>query len=99
MQALKKQDSNIGLAMFSVPRGNIADSTWNAIKVSVLGNSNLVKHGDIVMALGSMFGYSDGMSYGLISSTDYKTAFSTVNVMCLRLISCQRRRVQAYCLI
>lgn len=73
--ALKKQDSNIGLAMFSVPRGNIADSTWNAIKVSVLGNSNLVKQGDIVMALGSMFGYSDGMSYGLISSTDYKTAF------------------------
>lgn len=27
------------------------------------------------MALGSMFGYSDGMSYGLISSIDYKTAF------------------------
>lgn len=73
--ALKKQDLNIGLAMFSVPRGNIADSTWNAIKVSVLGNSNLVKQGNVVMALGNMFGYPDGMSYGLISSTDYKTTF------------------------
>ena len=73
--ALKKQDTNMGLAMFSVSRGNISDATWNAIKVSVLGNSNLVKQGDIVMALGNMFGYPDGMSYGLISSTDYKTAF------------------------
>lgn len=73
--ALKKQDTNTGLAMFSVPRGNIADTTWNAIKVSVLGNSNLVKQGDLVMALGNMFGYPEGMSYGLISSTDYKTAF------------------------
>ena len=27
------------------------------------------------MALGTMFGYPDGMSYGMISSADYKTAF------------------------
>ena len=73
--ALKKQDLNTGLAMFSVSRGNISDTTWNAIKVSVLGNSNLVKQGDVVMALGTMFGYPDGMSYGMISSADYKTAF------------------------
>lgn len=72
---LKIQDRNTGLAMFSVPRNNIADSTWDTVKVSVLGNSNLVKQGDVVIALGSMFGYPDGMSYGLISSAEYKTAF------------------------
>lgn len=73
--ALKKRDLNTGLAMFSVSRGNITDATWSAIKVSVLGNSNLVKQGDVVMALGNMFGYPDGMSYGIVSSTDYRAAF------------------------
>ena len=73
--ALKKRDLNTGLAMFSVSRGNITDATWSAIKVSVLGNSNLVKQGDVVMSLGNMFGYPDGMSYGIVSSTDYRAAF------------------------
>lgn len=73
--SLKKRDLNTGLAMFSVPRGSITDSTWDAVKVSVLGNSNLVKQGDVVMALGNMFGYPGGMSYGIISSTGYKTMF------------------------
>ena len=72
---LKKRDLNTGLAMFSVPRGSIGDSTWDVAKVSVLGNSNLMKQGDVVMALGNMFGYSDGMGYGIISSTEYTTAF------------------------
>lgn len=73
--ALKKRDLNTGLAMFSVPRGKIGDATWKAIKVSVLGNSNLVTQGETVMALGNMFGYPGGMSYGIVSSKDYKTAF------------------------
>lgn len=73
--ALKKQDKNSGLAVFSVPRRDIANSTWSAVKVSTLGNSNLVKQGDTVMALGNMFGYADGLGYGMVSSTDYKEAF------------------------
>lgn len=73
--ALKKQDKNTGLAMFSIPRTSISESTWSNIKVAALGNSNLVVQGDAVMALGNMFGYPDGMGYGLISSTDYKEAF------------------------
>lgn len=73
--SLKKKDRNTGLAVFSVLRGNITDATWSYVKVSTLGNSNLVKQGDIVMALGNMFGYADGMSYGMVSSTDYKETF------------------------
>ena len=73
--SLKKQDKNTGLAVFSVPRRDIAASTWSAVKVSTLGNSNLVKQGDTVMALGNLFGYADGMGYGMVSSTDYKEAF------------------------
>ena len=73
--SLKKRDRNSGLAIFSVPHGEIKDSTWSAIKVSVLGNSNLVKQGDTVMALGNLFGYADGMGYGTVNTTDYKTTF------------------------
>lgn len=73
--SLKKQDKNSGLAMFSVPRESITDATWSAIKVAVLGNSNLVKQGDTVMALGNIFGYADGMGYGMVSSADYKETF------------------------
>lgn len=72
---LKKQDSNTHLAVFSVPRSDISDSTWSSVSVSDLGNSNRVRQGDAVIALGNMFGYADGMSYGLISSTEYKAGF------------------------
>ena len=70
--ALKKQDKNTRLAVFSVPRGNISDSTWASVSVSTLGNSNLTNQGDIVIAVGNMFGYADGITYGMISSTEYK---------------------------
>lgn len=73
--ALKKKDENHGLAVFIVPRAGIEDSTWDMIRVSVLGNSNLVAQGDTVIALGNLFGYEDGTGYGQVSSTAYKTAF------------------------
>ena len=34
-----------------------------------------MNHGDTVMALGNLFGYADGMGYGTVNSTDYKTTF------------------------
>ncbi len=73
--SLKKRDRNSGLAVFSVVRSSITDSTWSAIKVSALGNSNLVTQGEVVMALGNMFGYADGVAFGTVSSTDYKESF------------------------
>lgn len=73
--SLKMKDENSGLAVFSVARGTLDDTTWGSIKVSVLGNSNLVTRGDLVIALGNMFGYADGMSWGVVSSTEYKTTF------------------------
>ena len=73
--SLKKQDRNTGLAVFSVPRSDISSATWSAVKVAVLGNSNLMKQGDMVMALGNMFGYADGVGYGVISSGSYTESF------------------------
>ncbi len=73
--SLKRRDLNSGLAVFSVPRADIEDSTWSSIKVSVLGNSNQTRQGSAVMAIGDMFGYGDGVSCGIVSSIDYKETF------------------------
>lgn len=73
--SLKKQDKNSGFAMFSIQRSSITDAQWNAVRVAVLGNSNVTRQGDTVMALGAMFGYPDGVSYGIISSVSYKETF------------------------
>ncbi len=70
--SLKQRDLNSGLAVFSVPRTDIADNTWDKIKISVLGNSNLIRQGNVVIALGDMFGYEDGMACGTVSSAEYK---------------------------
>lgn len=74
--ALKKQDKNRGLAVFGIEHTAVADSTENAIKTATLGNSNNCKQGEVVIALGNMFGYGDGLSYGIISSKSYESLFS-----------------------
>lgn len=73
--SVKKQDRNTGLAIFSVPRVELSDHTWNTVKVAVLGNSNIVTQGDSIFALGGMFGYSDGVGYGMLSSVNHKETF------------------------
>lgn len=66
---LKKQDKNSGFAVFSVSRSKITDATWNAVKLASLGNSNILSKGELVIALGNIFGYARGVGYGIISST------------------------------
>ncbi|XCP86196.1 trypsin-like peptidase domain-containing protein [Roseburia hominis] len=65
---LKKQDRNLGLAVFAVDGHQVSDNTKNQTKAAVLGNSNIVNRGDPVICLGKMFGYAGGTGYGIISS-------------------------------
>lgn len=69
---LKKQDRNLGLAVFSVERNKIGESTWGQIQAAALGNSNIVNRGDPVITLGRQFGYAGGLGYGVISSVRNK---------------------------
>lgn len=73
---LKKQDKNRGLAVFSVPESAVSESTWNRVKVAELGNSNLVTQGEIVIGLGNLFGYEEGLGYGVVSSVEYSEVLS-----------------------
>lgn len=74
--SVKRQDNNLGIAVISVANTDISDSTWNQIKVGILGNSNILSRGDMVIALGKPFGYAGGVGYGIVSSMKYETVLA-----------------------
>lgn len=67
---MKQKDGNSDLAIFSVAKDGITDDTWSKIKVAVLGNSHTLTRGRALIALGSPFGYEDGIGYGVASTVD-----------------------------
>lgn len=67
--SLKKRDETLGIAIISVARADIREGTLNAMKTATLGNSNILRKGEPVIALGSPFSYAGGISYGIVSST------------------------------
>jgi len=74
--SLKKRDKNRGLAVFTVNRMQLSENTKNGMQTVVWGNSNVASRGDVVIALGNMFGYGDGLGYGVISSKKYDEQFA-----------------------
>lgn len=67
---MKQKDGNSNLAIFSVAKSEIAESTWGKIKVATLGNSNVLARGSLLIALGHPFGCDEGIGYGVASSVD-----------------------------
>ena len=61
--------------MFGIGKHVVDEDDSGLIKVAVLGNSKKVAQGDAVIALGNIFGYADGMSYGVVSASNYKATF------------------------
>lgn len=74
--ALKVQDKNRGLAVFRVLYGDVSENTRSRIKTAEFGNSNLVVQGDIVIGIGNLFGYEEGLGYGIASSVEYHEIFA-----------------------
>ncbi|WP_099469507.1 S1C family serine protease [Konateibacter massiliensis] len=71
-----KHDANTQLSVVSVPLENIAETTMNEISMATLGNSYGAHTGEVVIALGSPLGYSDSVTYGMLTSTT-KTVTTT----------------------
>lgn len=74
--SLKGQDKNRELAVFSIPKEELPESTKNQTQVAELGNSNLVIQGEVVIGLGNLFGYEEGLGYGVASSVEYNEVFA-----------------------
>jgi len=64
---IRQTDAVAGVAVVSVDKFSLSESTRNRVKALELGNSYNVKQGDVLMALGSPAGYAHSSTYGTVS--------------------------------
>lgn len=67
-------DENIGLAVISVLKENMQDTTLSRVAVATTGDSNVVNPGTVVIALGSPLGSAYSVLSGTITATDLKAS-------------------------
>lgn len=68
--AVKGTDSATDLAIIAVMLSDIPSDTMSKIKVATLGNSDNVKVGQQVIAIGNALGYGQSLTVGYISALD-----------------------------
>ncbi|NBH72380.1 PDZ domain-containing protein [Clostridiaceae bacterium] len=64
---IKQQDTISGMAVVSVDVSEMGEGTLKEAKPLVLGNSYLVREGDLVVAVGSPAGMARSIDYGFVS--------------------------------
>lgn len=67
---VKGKDTAADLAVLSVKRADLKEETAKAIKVAVLGDSDKVRVGENVLAIGNALGYGQSVTGGYISAKD-----------------------------
>jgi len=65
---IKGLDSGMDLAVIAVNLKNVSDETRNAITIATLGNSDELKLGEPVVAIGNALGYGQSVTDGIISA-------------------------------
>lgn len=67
---VKGTDSDIDLAVVSVPKNQIKDTTAAAIKIAIVGDSNALNVGEPAIAIGNALGYGQSVTTGVVSATN-----------------------------
>ena len=65
---IKGSDSDIDIALIGVKLSDIKESTLGDIKIAAFGDSDSVKVGEQVMAIGNALGYGQSVTTGIISA-------------------------------
>ena len=65
---IKGTDSDLDLAILSVPLNGIEKSTMEAIKVATLGDSDALRVGEPTIAIGNALGYGQSVTAGIVSA-------------------------------
>lgn len=65
---VKGADSRSDLAILEVAIDDLSEDTLNAIKVARLGNSESLKAGEMVIAIGNALGYGQSVTVGYVSA-------------------------------
>ncbi|MBE5958880.1 MAG: PDZ domain-containing protein [Lachnospiraceae bacterium] len=80
----KSTDENADIAIVSIPLKDIDEETWNAIKIAELGDSDALKVGDGVIAIGNALGYGQSVTTGVISAKDREIAVDNRKMVVLQ---------------
>lgn len=67
---IKGTDSDNDLAVIAVPLSSISDDTISQIAVAAVGDSDSLKVGEQVIAIGNALGYGQSVTTGIVSATD-----------------------------
>lgn len=76
---IKGRDSQADLAVVSVDITTLSEDTLNKISVASLGDSDSVKVGQMVVAIGNALGYGQSVTVGYISAKDREISVSNSN--------------------
>lgn len=66
--SLKGYDSDADLAVVSIPLDQIDDDTKGQIRIAVMGDSDSLKAGSGVIAIGNALGYGQSVTSGIVSA-------------------------------
>lgn len=80
---IKGTDSTADLAVVAIKLKDISDKSMDAIKIASLGNSDTVRVGERVIAIGNALGYGQSITVGYISAKDreVKTDTNTMKLL------------------
>lgn len=73
---IKGSDADMDLAVIAIPIDRLDEDTRNAIAVAQIGDSESLRIGEQVIAIGNALGYGQSMSGGWISALNREVLFS-----------------------
>ena len=74
---VKRTDSDTDLAIVVVKLSDIKESTMNQIKIATIGDSDSLKVGEQVVAIGNALGYGQSVTTGIVSAKDRTNSTNT----------------------
>lgn len=73
---IKGSDADMDLAVIAIPMDSLGEETRNDIAVARLGDSESLRLGEQVVAIGNALGYGQSVSGGWVSALDREVTFS-----------------------
>lgn len=67
---IKGMDSDMDLAVIAISLDSLTEETKNAISIATLGDSDNLKLGEPVVAIGNALGYGQSVTNGIVSALD-----------------------------
>jgi len=81
---VKGTAASTDLAVIAVPLESLTEETLGAIKVAKLGNSDDIKVGEMVVAIGNALGYGQSVTVGYISAKDREVTVDNTKMTLLQ---------------